>query len=114
MNGNRARVFITHENGSLDYTPAEQFGDITFLTRDDISPVKGSLANDELVAKLKAQLRSFDFYNDFLLPSGSPAVSGLAFAILGGRTRDVAGLPLKILRWSNRDHKYQPLCVTLP
>lgn len=112
------RVFITQENGQLNYGGAEAFGEVVFLTRDDVSPIAGSLTNSALTAELAKKLADFDFDYDYLAPSGSPTVCGLAFLELGRRTEllienDVGPKNLRVLRWSNRDRCYQPVTISL-
>lgn len=114
-----SRVFVTQENPQLNYTPAEQFGEVVFLTRDEVSPVPGSLTNAAVLQELEHKLASFDFDRDFLVPSGSPVVCGMAFLLLGRRVElaheNSARAPriLRVLRWSNRDRVYQPITITL-
>lgn len=103
------KVHVTQENPALNYLPAEQFGEIVFLTKDDFSLVKNSLANEALINSLRHKLKNFDPDDDYMVISGSPAVSAVVFMLLRERTPRV-----KILRWSNRDRVYQPLSITLP
>lgn len=103
-----SKVYITQENSSLNYLPAEQFGEIVFLTRNDFSQVKGSITNGILINELRTKLREFDPENDYIAVSGSPVVAGVAFMILRERTDKV-----NILRWSNRDRVYQTLSIQL-
>lgn len=118
MSQAKPRVFITQENSQLNYSNAEAFGEVVFLTRDEVSPVPGSLTNAALMTEMETKLADFDFDNDFLAPSGSPVVSGLAFLLLGKRI-ELEGLhvsrkgKLCVLRWSNRDRVYQPISITL-
>jgi hypothetical protein len=102
------RVFITQENQNQNYVAAEQFGTVVFLTRFEVSPIKNSIRNRDLVANLRSQLNDFNPEVDYLAPSGSPIVTGIAFAILAERHRAWTAL-----RWSNRDQLYQPIPVNL-
>lgn len=102
----KARVFITQENPNLNYLPAEQFGDIIFLTREDFSPVRNSLRNDALVTEIRGKLKDFDPQTDFVTVSGSPVVAAVVFMILAEKTKAI-----NMLRWSNRDHVYQHLAI---
>lgn len=106
MSQNKPRVFVTQENPALNYLPAEEFGDVVFLTREDFSPVRNSLHNDALMAEVRSKLKDFDPERDFITVSGSPVVTAVVFMILSERTRIV-----NILRWSNRDHLYQHLVI---
>jgi hypothetical protein len=125
MSSSQPRVFVTQESDQLNYSHAEHFGEIHFLTRRELSPVPSSLVNAEVMAELAAKLANFDLDHDYLAPSGSPAVCGLAFFVLGsiighdraeqsenggGSTRQKC---LRILRWSNRDRVYQPITIHL-
>lgn len=107
----KPRVFITQENPNLNYLPAEQFGEIVFLTRDDFSPVKNSLHNEALMTDLRTKLKDFNPKADFITVSGSPVVSGAVFLILGSILPD--NTTINLLRWSNRDHVYQPIAMDL-
>lgn len=114
------RVFITQESSTLNYGHAEEFGKIVFVTCKEVSPVPGSLMNGELCDEVKTKLADFDFDYDYLVPSGSPVVSGIAFMELGrlAAYRDVvdgsrAPKQLRVLRWSNRDRVYQPITIYL-
>ena len=118
MSQAKPRVFVTQESSQLNYSHAEEFGEVVFLTRDEVSPVPGSLVNTAICEELGRKLADFDFDNDFLAPSGSPVVSGLAFLALGRRIElmhenDVPPRKLCVLRWSNRDRVYQPISITL-
>jgi hypothetical protein len=102
----RPRVFVTQET-ELNFAPAEQFGNIEFITIADLNNIKGSLHNDKLVVDIAAKLQSFDEKTDFIVITGSPYVSALVFLLLGRRgVRNV-----KLLRWSNRDFNYTPMFI---
>jgi len=110
-----ARVFVTQENQGIDYTPAEKFGEVVFLTRHEPSQMANSLRNADIKRELETKLRDFDPYSDFVCPSGSPAVVGLAFFILSRLPQFMSRQhqPLRILRWSNRDKTYGPINLTV-
>ena len=67
------RVFVTHENPALNYLPAEEFGELVFLTKDELSPVKGSIRNGSLIDEIRHKLQSFEPNLDYICLSGSPA-----------------------------------------
>lgn len=104
----KAKVFITQENPNLNYLPAEQFGDIVFLTREDFSLVRNSLHNDALIAEVRQKLKEFNPETDYITVSGSPVVAAVVFMILSEKTKTV-----NMLRWSNRDHVYQHLVINV-
>lgn len=109
MNSTKSpRVFVTQENPNLNYLPAEQFGEIEFMTRGDISPVRNSLSNEALVRELRTKMAKFDPEVDFIVISGSPVVAGIVFMLLREKTTKA-----NVLRWSNRDRMYQHLVIDI-
>ena len=108
------RVYVTQEphskNSFFDFRPAESFGDITFLTGDDLHNLRDSPHNEWLMRQLRRRLRKFNPEIDWILVAGSPYVSAAVFMILGSfGLREV-----KVLRWSNQDKLYTPLYMKLP
>jgi len=102
------RVFITQET-NLDFTPAERYGVVEFLTRDDLNNIKGSLHNEKLVADISRRLRDFDDKEDYVVIAGSPYVSALVFMLLARKgVRSV-----RLLRWNNRDFDYIPMYLDM-
>ncbi|MBT9158756.1 MAG: hypothetical protein DDT26_00003 [Dehalococcoidia bacterium] len=110
---NVGRVFITQESGSLNYSNAEAFGDVVFLTAREPSPVASSIINASIIDELRGKLATFDPVVDYIAPSGSPVVSGMAFLLLSERLAKVNARKISVLRWSNRDKVYQPITFQL-
>jgi hypothetical protein len=104
----KSTVFVTQEQTKLNYMPAEKYGEIVFLTRDDFSPVAGSLSNVALIQQIKDKLAAFDPGRDYIVFSGSPTVAAAVFAHLGALVSN-----FKVLRWSNRDSQYTPITISL-
>jgi hypothetical protein len=59
---------------------------------------------------MRRKLESFNPALDYLAPSGSPIISGIAFMLLEAQR---VKYPVRVLRWSNRDRVYQPIHVSL-
>lgn len=105
---NHSTVYVTQETRH-DFTSAESFGAIEFLTNDDLNNVKNSIHNDHLISDIRHKLRKFDENNDWIVITGSPYVSALVFMLLGHmKVRRV-----NVLRWDNRDFKYIPMYLEL-
>lgn len=103
-----SNVFVTQETPH-NFNKAEVYGEIVFLTRDDLNNVRGSLHNQALVRSIKHQLRNFDEHEDWLVITGSPYVAATVFMILG-----LMGIrEVNVLRWDNRDYDYVPLHIDL-
>lgn len=102
-------VYVTQEVQTLNYGPAEPYGDVVFLTNRDFSPMKQSLNNSALMGQLKQGLLPFDPAKDFVVLSGSPVVMAAVMMILASR----GFKNITVLRWSNRDSIYQPIHLSL-
>lgn len=103
-------VFVVQENPNLNYTPAEKFGEVIFLTAAEFSPSKNSLRNVGIVKSIHDKLAEFDPDRDFLLLSGNPLMMcyayGVAIAIKGY---------VRVLWYSRNDRDYieVPFCPAL-
>lgn len=102
------KAFVTQET-EHSFIEAEAFGDVVFLTIEDVNNTKGSLHNEALFRSLKQGLRDFDPENDYIVPAGSPYVTAAVFLILG----NMGFKNLKVLRWNNRDRNYIPVFFDL-
>lgn len=98
-----AKVFVTQEKG-FDFTKAEAFGELVFMTDLDFWNNKKSGHNARLVEKLVEKLALVDFENDSFILVGSDMVIAAVFMLVGR-----AGIRrVNILRWSSRDQIYEP------
>jgi len=100
------RVFVTQEQSRLNYLPAEKFGQIVFITRDEFSAVASSLSNQALIDEIWKKLADFAPDDDYIVFSGSPTVAAAVFAVIG-KIADA----FTVLRWSNRDSFYTPILI---
>ena len=104
----KPKVFVTYETNH-DFSEAERYGEITFLTSDDLSNVRGSVRNEGILSNIRNKLKKFDAENDWIVVTGSPYVAAAVFLILGNRKiRSV-----NVLRWDNRDFVYRPMHIEL-
>lgn len=104
-----AKVYVTQET-SHDFLPAEAFGEVVFLTRDDLHNIHGSLHNESLMHHIGRAAGRFDPDNDYVAIAGSPYVSAAFFMALGKR----GVLGVNVLRWDNRGQRYIPIRIDLP
>lgn len=105
----RPTIFVTQET-QYDFRPAEEFGDLKFLTTFDVHNNKNSPHNVRLIDDIRHQLRKFQPDFDFILPVGSPYVQAVTFWCLGC----LGHRSISILRWSSRDRIYIPLHLQIP
>ena len=102
------KVWVTQEV-QLDFSGAEAFGEVQFLTHEDLNNTKGSLHNEAVLADVSHKLRKFDPENDWIVIAGSPYIAAVTFLILGHRKIR----SIRVLRWDNRDRVYRPMHMDL-
>jgi hypothetical protein len=96
-------VWVTQET-DVDFSEAERYGEVKFLTANDFNNTRSSIKNQFLLMSLRKQLTEFEPENDWIVITGSPIVSCAVFAILGWMRHPL----VRILRWDNRDLVYRP------
>lgn len=103
----RPRVFVTQE-GPHDYQPAQRYGDVVFMTKDELSPFASSRRNVDIVADIKLAMVDYIPGFDYLLPAGSPVAIAYVF-MLASRSGDTH----RVLKWDNRAHQYSEFSVDI-
>ncbi len=104
---NKPKVYVTQET-NYDFTPAERFGDVVFLTHKDLNNMRASIHNDKVVAEIKDKIKHYDPDEDWFVIAGSPYIAAVVFMLLGRKHNAI-----RILRWDNRDFRYVPLHIEL-
>lgn len=103
------KVYVTQET-AFDFTTAEAYGEVEFLTHRDLSSVRSSITNTHTLREINQKLKSIDFDADYLVITGSPYIAAAVFMLIGRK-----GIKkVNILRWDNRDRKYTPMEIALP
>lgn len=102
------KVYVTQET-EHQFSDAERFGEVVFLTKDDLTNNRNSLWNEGMMANLARQLRRFDPEQDSIVIAGSPYVAAAVFMLLGHLKHQ----EVRVLRWDNRDYKYIPMFIQL-
>lgn len=112
-----SRVFVVHrptgkdkDSGeiipTMDLSPAQEFGDLKFILREDRNPFKniqGAMA--ETVEYLETEGFSQD---DWLLLVGNPTL----IAIVASAATMMVD-KLRVLQWDRNGRKYRPVEITL-
>lgn len=96
------KVFVTQENPSIDYSDAERFGDVVFLSFREYSGLKNSISDKEIRAEIKSKLSNYNPLTDYLLFTGSPVLIGYAFHVAMNNAGSV-----NVLRWRSRSERYE-------
>ncbi len=106
-----SKVYVVQET-NLDYSEAEAFGDLVFLSidrRDDFNSVANSEHNERMLSHLAHGLRNFNEDEDWFVITGSPYISAAVFWLFGQRR----ARKLRLLRWDNREFRYLPIPLQL-
>lgn len=102
---NRPIVWVVQDNGN-DYSAAEDFGDVRFITTSDWTPLLFSSANSDFLRDIKKWKIDYVPGHDFILPAGNPvAYMMVAFNL------DQDGKH-NILKWDGRRGAYMPYILT--
>jgi hypothetical protein len=94
------RVFVIQE-GSNDYSPAEKYGEIHFITKSDLRNIEGCQQNEVLFADLRKFWSEYIPGEDFIVPVGNPALIALVGMSLPPGVH-------KFLKWDGRRAEYIP------
>lgn len=104
---NTSRVFVVHENLSMNFSDAERFGEVSFVTNREWNPRRGSLSNGETFRQIRVALQTFDLERDFVILNGPPVLIGFAFHVLMDRAAICGGAAgIRVLSWDKRSNKY--------
>lgn len=97
------KVWVIQE-GNNDYSSAESFGEVNFVTRSDLRSMEGSAQNQELLADIRRFLSNYVAGVDYIIPVGNPMVSALVCMSLP-RTDH------RLLKWDGRRATYIPFVL---
>jgi hypothetical protein len=96
------KVYIVQEQDRFDYSPAEKFGELHFLTIHEYSTNKNSPKNDMIKDDMIRGLREYRPGVDYLVLTGSPILMCLGF-----HYANMHGNVHKILKWDNQAYEYK-------
>lgn len=94
-------VYVVQENPRINYMPAEEFGEVRFLTADEYSPSQHSIRNKHILEQVMGGLSKFNPQTDYLVLSGNPIMMGFAFSLIMQKH----GF-LRVLHYHSADRKY--------
>lgn len=93
-----ARVFIAQDLGLVNFVPAEDYGKLIVCIDRRVSHVGLSRA----FATLRERLRDIT-ENDWIVPTGHPAIIGYACHLMADRTGVI-----RLLVWDRQTERYVP------
>lgn len=101
-------VWIAQEQRQFDYSPAEKFGEVKFMSMHEYSKLSSGGRNDQLLAELRKAAAEFNPDTDYLVLTGSPTLMGVvAHMVLSQHPT------IRTLVWNNQTREYRPLLIEI-
>ncbi len=100
----KPKVWVVQESRHANYSDAERFGEVVFITHDEFKPIQGSKINDGIIQLVRIAADTFT-PDDYLVLTGNPIVLGFAFKLFYDKASK-AGLDLKVLHWDRMRAQY--------
>lgn len=95
----KAKVYIVHDLGKLNFDPAGDFGELVICVSGHVSATHLPRAMERLQSKL-ASIKP----EDYIVAAGHPALIAMAGALQVDETGT-----LKMLCWDNQSNAYAPV-----
>mgnify|MGYP003620214010 CR=1 FL=1 len=96
-------VYVLQENNH-DYSPAEVFGEVRFITNDDVRSTVGCQQNERVALDVRKFLDDYRAGEDHIVIAGNPVLVFMVAHALGRRN---GGLEThNILKWDGRQARY--------
>jgi len=102
-------VFVTHAQNRFDYTAAEAFGRIRFVSDKVYSTTPGNSINQLIATWIAESADAYDPATDYILPSGSALITALFFV----RLTAIGHRRARVLFWSHNEQTYSAGMVEL-
>jgi len=103
----KPKVFIVQDTGTLNFTPALNFGDPVVINRLGYPPFITSFQK-QWFRNLSQKLQQFNSERDYLLLVGDPISIALSFHIIAKYSQSI-----KCLRWDRQTMSYIPVIVKI-
>lgn len=97
------KVWVVQE-GNNDYSPAEQFGEVNFITSSDLRVTPGSRQSIAVLQDLRRFLAQYVPGVDYVVPVGNPMVIALVCLSLPRGSH-------RFLKWDRRRAGYVPFTL---
>lgn len=102
------KVVVVQENPHLDYSDAERYGDVEFITNLEYSDMANSLNNEHVLSDVRNKMAKFNPNEDYLLMTGNPITMGYAFHLaMEIAEAGAARQQIKLLRWDGITRTYR-------
>ena len=101
-------VYVVQEMRHLNYTPAEKFGEVVFMTNTEFRLQPGSQQNELTLSKIQSDLAKFQPERDFIVLTGGPVLCGIVLHMI---LRDYG--VANVLHWDGMARSYIPYRIDL-
>ena len=97
------KVWVIQE-GKNDYSSAENYGEVNFVTRSDYRTTKGSQQNATVISDIARFRTDYIAGMDYIILAGNPIVTALVvMSLVDGNHR--------FLKWDGRRSEYIPFTL---
>ncbi len=96
-------VWVAQE-GNNNYAPAEQFGEVRFITKGDLRSMTTCQQNSDVAHDIRKFYSEYIVGHDFIVPGGNPMVTILLSMGLNAGNH-------KFLKWDGRRAVYIPFTL---
>lgn len=107
MNEKTPIVWVT-QDGNNDYSAAEYFGTVRFITKSDLTMIRDSKLNKEFYHDLRKFLMEYLPGADYIIPAGNPMVVAAITLALG----KMGSHQHNFLKWDRRNGAYSPFTLS--
>lgn len=102
------KVFVTQYTRRLDFTELNKYGEVVFLTRNEYEPEPVPAEVNQVVkGDIERGMQDYIAGIDYIVTTGSALPNLIVGGIISGMTIGNVKPEHRILKWSNRDHKYE-------
>jgi len=105
----KGKVFVVQENNRINYSDAERFGEILFMSVEEIKPITGSLRNANILESIRKQMEAFNPAQDRLILTGNPMTIGYAFHLALEKSQSIV-----CLQWDRFEGCYKEFLFQAP
>lgn len=99
------KVFITQDNGKLDFTKAKRFGDLKPVAAGDVFPDNAEERSAEVLRIVEALFQDFDPDQDYVLLTGDPIIMAITCLYIGSQFPQ----EVNFLKWDRENKEYYPV-----
>jgi len=104
MSSAQINVWVLQESGN-DYSSAEEYGEVQFVTHTDITKIKGSQRNLQVGQDVRRFLSEYILGSDYIIPAGNPMLVCMVLMSLPTGTH-------QFLKWDGRRSLYIPYHIS--